>query len=100
MLTKIKSVLAGISPAHSPETSPAQTPSAVEAQVALKQKELSQGKTEKQVTRLTADVEAATLALTQAEQDLGDCVVNGRDTTAVSHRCNSVRKHSVLRGQG
>jgi len=74
MLTKIKSVLAGISPAHSPETSPAKTPSAVEAQV-------RKGITNAEVERIKVKLDAARVALTQSERVDAD-----EDSTAVMQR--------------
>lgn len=85
MLPNIKSILAGFTPAPVPLVPSVQaTAAAVEAQVSLKHKELSQGKTGAQVERLRAELETAQLALDHAEQAEGECEVDGRDATGAT----------------
>ena len=90
MLTKIKSVLAGITPAlpaASPSqgpSSPASTPDVVKAQVHLKKTQLRRGTTKAQVERLTTDVAASQRAVEQARHILGELWVEGLDTAAAT----------------
>jgi hypothetical protein len=79
----IKNALAGMPPAHLPEIplTPPPTPSAVEAQVSKKSKEMFQGKTAAKVKRLTAELEAARIELEQAQQVLGERMGDGLDTS-------------------
>jgi len=63
MSTKTKSALADVTPAL-----PASTPDPIKAQVDLKQKQLRRGKTEGEVKRVKAKLEAKRAALAQSEQ--------------------------------
>ncbi len=83
MLTKIRSVLAGLTP-EPPSDPPAPSPAedTIAAQVSKKQKELAQGKTAAQLERLRADLDAARELLDQAATAEGECLVDGRDATA------------------
>jgi hypothetical protein len=85
MLEKIKSVLTRTPPTFPPATADqASTPDAVKAQVAKKQKELSQGKTRARVESLRAELEAARHTLAQAERAVGDQLVEGLDATVAT----------------
>lgn len=90
MLTKIRSVLAGLTPAPAePPAPPSPADETIAAQVSKKQKELLQGKTAAQLERLRADLDEAQLAREQAETAEGECLVDGRDpseATAARHQ--------------
>lgn len=58
----------------------------------LKQKQLRRGTTKAELERFTADVDAGARTLMEAEQGLGECVVNGRDTSAVTQQVQQCEK--------
>ena len=69
MLTKIKSVPAGMNPAHLSETPPASGSSASAAEASVKGKQLLQGRTKARVESLTAELDAARRAFDQISHD-------------------------------
>jgi len=84
MLTKTKSVLAGISPT-STDPMPASGSSAPAADASVKAKQLLRGRTRARIETVTTDLEAARLAFARAEQLLGERMVDeGLDVAEVT----------------
>lgn len=89
ILTAIKDALTSTPPIQSKvESLPAD-----DSHNALKRWQLEQGRTRKRLEELTADLEAARLALPQSEQALGEQMVDGLDTAIAREAMTRAADH-------